>query len=398
MSRFVCHYRRGAHTTREKGAPVTRAVKALAAVSVVALLAAVLAVSPAAKQRSPAAHHVSARFVAEARAALLRYLAHSQLTDELALSSVPPNMKTGSVPPNESATTAAGSYNWAGYADATGSLTAPGSGTFSSVSGQWTVPFVQCSREDTIEAQWVGLDGFNDTTVEQDGTVSWCFEGQPVFFTWWEMYPSSGGGSATTVGTTVAPGDHISASVTLTSQSASTDEYTLSLTDSTRPANSFTTTQSCPTASAATSAAPACLNASAEWIVERPAFEIGIAPLADYATTAFTDASETFDGKAGTISSYSGNYAVDMVDATGSYLLDSVGPLTGVSPQGGNAGSENGGSENGGSTASGSATSNGGASGAGSSGAPGNGSGGSGPWGHPGPTGQGFTSTWLNSY
>ncbi len=78
-------------------------------------------------------------------------------------------------------------------------------GTFTKVSGAWTVPTVTCTNEDRITSDWVGLDGFSSSTVEQDGTVSQCFEGQAVYYTWYEMYPAG----TIAVGTSVAAGDKI---------------------------------------------------------------------------------------------------------------------------------------------------------------------------------------------
>ncbi len=126
-----------------------------------------------------------------------------------------------------------------------------------------------CTAEDRITSDWVGLDGFSSSTVEQDGTVSQCFEGRAVYYTWYEMYPAG----TIAVGTTVAAGDKIKASV-----SRSGSAYTLALTDSTRGANSFTRHATCATTT--------CPDTSAEWIAERPAYSIGIAPEAQFADRA----------------------------------------------------------------------------------------------------------------
>ena len=244
-----------------------------------------------------AAHQPSARFLAEARTALAGYLRHDHQPAEL----VHParNGLRG--------TTKAGSYNWSGYAD-----TSTTKGTFSEVSGQWTTPKVTCTAEDTITSEWVGLDGWTSSTVEQDGTLDWCFKGTPTYFTWYEMYPAG----TIEVGTSLAPGDKITATV-----SRSGTSYTLSLTDATHSANSFTKTATC--------AAATCVDTSAEWIAERPAFAIGIAPLADYASWKLTAATETASGKSGTISSYADNDEISSVDATDSYDLSTPSALTG---------------------------------------------------------------------
>jgi hypothetical protein len=56
--------------------------------------------------------------------------------------------------------------------------------------------------------------------------------------------------------------------------------YTLAVTDSTHPANSFSTTQSCST----------CVNSSAEWIAEAPSSGNTILPLANFGSWTETGA------------------------------------------------------------------------------------------------------------
>ena len=38
-------------------------------------------------------------------------------------------------------------------------------------------------------ADWVGLDGWNNKTVEQDGIGGFCDDGVPSYSAWWETYP-----------------------------------------------------------------------------------------------------------------------------------------------------------------------------------------------------------------
>jgi len=121
------------------------------------------------------------------------------------------------------------STNWSGYADT--------STTFSTATGNWTEPSVTCSSsQEQLAAFWVGIDGFTSGAVEQDGTLAECFRRSAFYFSWWEMYPTN---SIHVVGSSVQPGDSISASVVRSGSS-----YTLKVTDSTHSANSFTTTQS----------------------------------------------------------------------------------------------------------------------------------------------------------
>jgi hypothetical protein len=182
------------------------------------------------------------------------------------------------------AVTIALSGNWSGYADdnSTGR-------TYSAVTATWTQPRVTCTAtEDELAGYWVGLDGFTDPTVEQDGTFAWCYQGAVYYYSWWEMFPDG----AVVVGTTVAPGDHLTASVTLTSKG-----YRLAVADSTHPANSFTTVQQCP--SGAT-----CYNTSAEWIAETPGGARGTWPWPPFGTWRPASARVTSEGKTGSISSF----------------------------------------------------------------------------------------------
>jgi len=273
-----------------------------------AALGSALAVSAASvtSNAGPTAHRIdahtylTAKFLAEARAALVQDLR----TPDTAI------FARGAPTSNAiSATTDTATYNWAGYADSSAT-----DGTFTKVSGSWTVPKVTCTSEDMITSDWVGLDGFADATVEQDGTVSQCFEDKALYYSWYEMYPAG----TVEVGTSVAAGDSISASVTRSGSS-----YTLKLTDSTHTANSFTKTATCSTST--------CLDTSAEWIAERPAYgTTGIVPEAEFGTVKFSSASETADGKTSTISGFSGtNYNITCVDSTGTYDIVATSALTG---------------------------------------------------------------------
>jgi len=266
-----------------------------------ALAAGATATTAAAGSRvvRPMAQRPPTRFLTEARDALVSYLRDNHPQVEL--------VHPGQAHSRLAGTSVASSYNWSGYADS-----ATTSGTFTRVSGQWITPNVTCSSEDTITSEWVGIDGWDSGTVEQDGTLGWCFESKPTYFTWYEMYPAG----TVEVGSTLRPGDKITATV-----SRSGTAYKLGLTDWTHPADSFAKTATC--------ALTTCLDTSAEWVAERPAFSIGIAPLADYASWKLFGGTETASGKAGTISSYPTNIRTNMVDATDSYQLSSASALTG---------------------------------------------------------------------
>jgi hypothetical protein len=183
------------------------------------------------------------------------------------------------------------STNWSGYADT-------GSG-FSKATGSWTEPSVSCSgRSTSYAAFWVGIDGYSSSSVEQDGTIIECDRGHAYQYSWWEMYPTN---DIQVVGSSVAAGDSISASVV---RSGTT--YTLAVTDSTHPANSFSTNQSCSD----------CANSSAEWIAEAPSGSSGILPLADFGTWTESGATVTEGSTSGVISSFTDD-EITMVDSSG---------------------------------------------------------------------------------
>jgi hypothetical protein len=244
--------------------------------------------------------HLTASFLAEARAALVKDL---RSPDTAQFLHGPPRASTGA------STVAAESLNWAGYAD-----TSTTAGKFTKVSGSWKVPALTCTPEDRATGDWVGIDGFSTATVEQAGTSAQCFEGVAIYSSWYELYPAN----TVTVGTTVAAGDSITASVTRSGAS-----YTVKLTDSTHTANSFTHTATCATTT--------CLDESAEWIAERPSYaDSGIIPEAQFKTVSFSAASVTAGGKTTTISGYAGtNDEITCLDSTGTYDIVATSGLTG---------------------------------------------------------------------
>jgi hypothetical protein len=249
---------------------------------------------------APARGHAapSARFLTEARTALVKYLRHDHPQAWLVRTGHAHSIK---------GVTPTGSFNWSGYADTSATHQA-----FTKVSGAWTTPSVTCSAEDQITSDWVGLDGFSSSTVEQLGTISWCFQGTPTYFTWYEMFPAG----TVEVGTALKPGDKIAASVTRTGTS-----YVLKLTDSTTAGNNISVTKTCALAT--------CLDTSAEWISERPSFSIGIVPQAHYNAFKLTSGSVTASGKTTTIGAGPGVNAITMIDATQTYNLNTVSGLTG---------------------------------------------------------------------
>jgi hypothetical protein len=175
--------------------------------------------------------------------------------------------------------------NWSGYADSS-----TGKTKYSAVSGSWTEPKVSCpAKENEVSVFWVGVDGLADSTVEQDGTLAECYAGAAYYYTWWEMYPTN---EIQVVGSTVAPGDQIAASVKV-----SKGTYTLAVTDSTTTANSFSESEKC-------GSGVTCADSSAEWIAETPSYSRGYAPWPSFGKWTVTGASVTGAGKTGVISTF----------------------------------------------------------------------------------------------
>lgn len=158
----------------------------------------------------------------------------------------------------------AATYNWAGYV-ASGS-------TYTSVSAKWTQPTVLCSSKGIVSF-WVGLDGWGDGTVEQDGTGVDCRSGTPKYYAWWETYPTNSQQMYT--GVTVAPGDDMESTVNYAN-----GNYTLTLAD-TDQNWSRTTTVAAP--SGAT-------NASAEVIAEAASVNGAITTLPNFHSIGFSAA------------------------------------------------------------------------------------------------------------
>jgi len=173
------------------------------------------------------------------------------------------------------------STNWSGYA-------AYASGTsFTDVQGGWVQPAVSCSsRQKQYSSFWVGLDGYNSSSVEQIGTDSDCIGKRPSYYAWYEMYPAA----PVTLSMTIQPGDSISAHV-----SVSGSTFTLTIADTTR-GESFTTTQTLNGAALS----------SAEWVAEAPSscsiLFCKVLPLANFGSVNFSGYYTTGNGHSGSIS------------------------------------------------------------------------------------------------
>jgi hypothetical protein len=286
---------------------------------------ALLAVQSAPQSVGVASKAPSASTVAAARAHFIKYMSAHPTALSAGNWTSPGAESSGAAPSATNGTvTEIGSYNWSGYGDAES-----GTKTVTYVSGNWTMPAVTCppapyENQDAFLANWVGIDGLTDSTVEQLGTAAQCYEGVTYYYVWYEMFPQG----MVEEGTTACindntdcpqPGDQISAFVNVTPGTSGNNNYTLTLFDRTRPQESFSTSATC--------AAATCVDASGEWIIERPAFSLPfgfqILPLADFDTTSFSAADIVSGGHFSNIQGFKDGAVDDiaMVDDSGSYFL-----------------------------------------------------------------------------
>jgi Peptidase A4 family len=220
----------------------------------------------------------------------------------------------------KASTTQTISLNWSGYAVA-------GKKPYNYVHSTFVEPTITCPGvANQWTSNWVGLDGYNDQTVEQDGTFAWCGGADhttPKYEAWYEMYPA---GSVNVFA--VHPGDVIDASVTY---SDSTSDFSLTVTDLST-GKTATDTATCSS----------CARASAEWIIERPALcntaltKCFITELADFGASTMTGDEAQVDGGAVKGVGAFNNFAIDIVNPDpngdgGFYSLDTVGPVSGKS-------------------------------------------------------------------
>ncbi len=190
------------------------------------------------------------------------------------------------------------STNWSGYA-----VTSP-VGSVTGVSADFTVPTVTGSGT-AYSSAWVGIDGYNSSSVEQTGIEADVSHGVAQYSAWYEMYPSA----PVTVNLTIRPKDQIFASVQYAN-----GNFTLTLDDLTT-GGSVSVVKSDPTAQ----------RSSAEWIEEAPSSNSGVLPLANFGATTFTNAQATIVGANNTSATGPINnpawasevVAINMVSSTG---------------------------------------------------------------------------------
>ncbi|MCZ7358123.1 MAG: G1 family endopeptidase [Candidatus Methanoperedens sp.] len=162
------------------------------------------------------------------------------------------------------------SNNWAGYV-ATG-------GTFTSVSGSWSVPQVSATGT-SADATWVGIGGTAGNHLIQTGTQALANNnGKVSYQAWYEMLPAN----SQEIPLTINSGDSITASIV--QQSA--NHWTISLSDDTTGQNYQTTVTYAASLS------------SAEWIQEMPVRGRSFIPLDNFGSVQFSALSAVKDGTA----------------------------------------------------------------------------------------------------
>ena len=165
------------------------------------------------------------------------------------------------------------SQNWSGYAT-TG-------GTYTAVSGTWSVPQFAADSPAGADATWVGIGGVNTRDLIQAGTQQTVSgNGSTQYQAWVETLPQA----SHPVPLAVNPGDSISISITQDPQVQ--DQWQVSFTNNTS-GKSYQVTEHY-----------ASSMSSAEWIEEAPSAARGRQlPLDNFGSVAFTQGSTVKDGK-----------------------------------------------------------------------------------------------------
>ncbi|HUQ42251.1 MAG TPA: G1 family glutamic endopeptidase [Candidatus Limnocylindrales bacterium] len=177
----------------------------------------------------------------------------------------PPSQTDPSVP--AAASSVSTSSNWSGYSASGGS--------FTSVTGTWTVPTVAATINGA-DATWVGIGGIDTRDLIQAGTQATVSGGDVTYNAWIEMLPAS----SKPISLSVNPGDSVTVSIT---QKTALD-WTIELRNNTTGGRYNTTVQYRST------------NSSAEWVQEAPSTGGGLVPLDAFGTLRFMNATAVRDG------------------------------------------------------------------------------------------------------
>lgn len=193
-----------------------------------------------------------------------------------------PTPGSGSGGSGAAATYAYTSTNWSGYLAS--------SGTFTGVSGSWTVPHVSGNgTSTTADAAWVGIGGVTSSDLIQAGTNDTVSaSGQVTVNAFYEMLPAP---ETPVPGMTVGVGDEMSVNIV---QLAS-GKWQINIADVSRGEN-FSTTVSYSSS-----------LSTAEWIEEDPSYASGgLVPFDNFGTINFGGGTTTENGASQTIASAGG--------------------------------------------------------------------------------------------
>ncbi|HSW85903.1 MAG TPA: G1 family glutamic endopeptidase [Rhabdochlamydiaceae bacterium] len=177
------------------------------------------------------------------------------------------------------------SSNWSGYVSSS-NFQQPVPGSVSYAAGDWIVPTLSSTPDDSYCAIWVGIDGYSDGTVEQLGTSHNWISGAQQNYAWFEMYPN---GSFEINGFPCDNGDEISVRIGYKGN----DYFKMVMFNHTKGV--FTTIPASYTTSSGT------VRNSAEWVVEAP-FSGSILPLSDFRVATLNYCSAIINGVQGSIS------------------------------------------------------------------------------------------------
>jgi peptidase A4-like protein len=167
------------------------------------------------------------------------------------------------------------SHNWSGYA--------AGRGTYTEVTGTWTVPQFAADGPAGIDAAWVGIGGVRSRDLIQAGTQQFVSgSGRTQYEAWIEMLPRA----SRPVPLQVHAGD----SVTVDISEQSDNEWLIQFTNNTT-GQTYETTQQYSSS-----------HSSAEWVEEAPSGGRGrVLPLDNFGSIQFTNGTATKNGQSVTI-------------------------------------------------------------------------------------------------
>jgi hypothetical protein len=173
------------------------------------------------------------------------------------------------------------------------------------VEASWTVPQINVLAGDGYSSAWIGIGGHSEKTLIQVGTEQDVIGGQDTYSAWYEMLPAL---SVTIDEMVVAPGDNITASLSLIGYNANMWNIQLNDTSNGQVFNRNVNYNSSLT--------------SGEWIVERPTINNQISNLCDFGTVPFSNCQITLNNIVGAIGNFTYSKIV-MANELGAQLASS---------------------------------------------------------------------------